>query len=64
MDIFWLAYNGVKHYRNRDLDIIDDFFSKALEARRWIDRNKGKTKLLLKGKNLKTRQQKYYYKGV
>jgi hypothetical protein len=64
INIFELSFLGVMRNRDYSLDIIEDFYRKAEKIRKWIDRNPQKAKLILEGKVLKNKQQKYYYKGV
>ena len=37
-NLFCLAYDELKKNRNNKLDIVDDFFKKALKIRRTMDK--------------------------
>jgi hypothetical protein len=64
IDISYASLLLTLRHRNFELDIVDDFYTNIEKILNWINKNPEKAMRELRGKNLKTRQQKYYYKGV
>jgi hypothetical protein len=51
-NLFCLAYDELKKNRNNKLDIVDDFFKKALKIRRTMDKLEKQKEIYMKKKEL------------